>query len=378
MIEPERQRSTPAEVGPAAAPLEGADGSGAVDYRGLVEQIPAITYTRIHDRGSPAGQRTTYVSPQAARILGYAPREFLHDPQLWRTLRHPADRPRVLAAERAAEVTRQPFHAEYRMTARDGRQLWFRDDAVVLERSGSGGTLWQGVMYDVTAEKVAEEQARRAELRYRSLVETLPAVVFIDQLDERASNVYTSPQSERLLGYTTQDWDDDPDLWAKILHPLDRDRCIAAQARHVETAEPFDETYRVVARDGRILWVRDVAVIVYDEDGTPLYSQGFLLDITAQREAELALQAAVEREHEGAERLRQMDELRGTLLRRLSHDLRGPLTTILVAASTLERPGLSEEDVAEIVAGMADRARYMDRLLTDLLDPELPSATTPP
>lgn len=378
MIEPERQRSAPADLGPAAAPIGDAEGSGTVDYRGLVEQIPAITYTRIHDRSSQASQRTTYVSPQAARILGYAPTEFLHDPQLWRALRHPADRPRVLAAERTAEVTRQPFHAEYRMTARDGRQLWFRDDAVVLERSGSGGTLWQGVMYDITAEKVAEEHARRAELRYRSLVETLPAVVFIDQLDERASNVYTSPQSERLLGYTTQDWDDDPDLWAKILHPLDRDRCIAAQARHVETAEPFDETYRVVARDGRILWVRDVAVIVYDEDGTPLYSQGFLLDITAQREAELALQAAVEREHAGAERLRQMDEMRGTLLRRLSHDLRGPLTAILIAASTLERPGLSEEDVAEIVAGMADRARHMDRLLTELLDPELPSATIPP
>ncbi|HEX5949878.1 MAG TPA: PAS domain-containing protein [Actinomycetota bacterium] len=378
MIEPERQRRTRDVEGWGEANLGVAGSSDGVDYRGLVEQIPAITYTEVHDRTSPTGQRTTYVSPQAARILGYAPSEFLNDPQLWRKLRHPADRPRILAAERAAEVTRQPFHAEYRMTARDGRELWFRDDAVVLERSGAGGTLWQGVMYDITAEKAAEEHARRAELRYRSLVETLPAVVFIDQLDERASNVYTSPQSERLLGYTTQDWDDDPDLWAKILHPQDRDRCIAAQARHVETAEPFDETYRVVARDGRVLWVRDVAVIVSDEDGTPLYSQGFLLDITAQKEAELALQEALAREHEGTERLRRMDEMRGTLLHRLSHDLRGPLTAILVAASTLERPGLSEDDVAEIVAGMADCARHMDRLLTELLDPELRSAPTPP
>ncbi|HET9724959.1 MAG TPA: PAS domain-containing protein [Actinomycetota bacterium] len=359
-----------------AGEIRDADGAGTVDYRALVEQIPAITYTEIHDRVSPTGQRTTYVSPQAARILGYAPSEFLNDPQLWRTLRHPADRPRVLAAERAADVTRQPFHAEYRMTARDGRQLWFRDDAVVIERSGSGDTLWQGVMVDITAEKTAEDQARSAELRYRSLVETLPAVVFIDQLDERASNVYTSPQSERLLGYTTEEWDEDRDLWAKILHPEDRDRCLAAQARHVESAEPFDQTYRLIARDGRMLWIRDVAVIVHDDDGTPLYSQGFLLDITAQKEAELALQAALEREHEGAERLRQMDEMRGSLLHTLSHDLRGPLTAILMSASTLERPGLSEDDAAEIVRGMADRARHMDRLLTELLDPELPPPAT--
>jgi len=352
--------------------------TGAVDYRALVEQIPAITYTEIHDRTSPTGQRTTYVSPQAARILGHAPSEFLRDPQLWRTLRHPADRARVMAAERAAEVTRQPFHAEYRMTARDGRLLWFRDDAVIVERSGSGDTLWQGVMYDITAEKTAEEQARRAEIRYRSLVETLPAVVFIDQLDARASNVYTSPESERLLGYTTRDWDDDPDLWAKILHPEDRDRCLEAQARHVRTGEPFDQTYRVIARDDRTLWVRDVAVIVHDDDGTPLYSQGFLLDITAQKQAELALQEALDREHEGAERLRHADEARTRLLHTLSHDLRGPLTAILVAASTLERPGLSQADVTEILRGMADRARHMDRLLTELLDPELPAAPSPP
>jgi PAS domain S-box-containing protein len=369
VIEPELERSTPIGHDRPGQSLDVADGSVVVDYRALVEQIPAITYTEIHDHTSRAGQRTTYVSPQAARILGYAPSEFLHDPQLWRRLQHPADRPRVLAAERAAEVTRQPFHAEYRMTARDGRELWFRDDAVVVERSGSGDTVWQGVMYDITTERIAEEQARRAELRYRSLVETLPAVVFIDQLDERASNVYTSPQSQRLLGYTTQDWDDDRDLWATILHPEDRDRCLSAQARHVETAEPFDQVYRVFARDGRMLWIRDIAVIVYDDDGTPLYSQGLLLDITAQKEAELALQEALERERDGAERLHQMAELRSQLLHTLSHDLRGPITAILIAASTLERPGLSEEDAAEIVAGVANRARRLDRLLTELLDP---------
>ncbi len=266
-----------------------------VDYRTLVEQIPAITYTEIHDRSNPTGQRTTYVSPQVTRILGYAPSEFIADPQLWRRIRHPADRARVLAAERTSEVTRQPFHAEYRMIARDGRTLWFRDDAVILEH-GSGGTFWQGVMFDITAEKLAEEQAQAAERRYRSLIETLPAVVYIDHLDERASNVYTSPYSERLLGYSSQDWNTDPDLWVKILHPEDRDRAVRAQIRHAETGEPYDQTYRLIARDGRVVWVRDMAVVVHDEDGTPLYSQGFLLDITAQKEAEAALQEALERE----------------------------------------------------------------------------------
>lgn len=285
-----------AEHGPIDEGSAGPEPRRTVDYRTLVEQIPAITYTEVHDRSSPTGQRTTYVSPQVTRILGYAPSEFLADPQLWRKLRHPADRAKVLAAERTAEVTRQPFHAEYRMYARDGRLLWFRDDAVIVEEPGVGGTFWQGVMFDITAEKLAEEQAQAAERRYRSLVETLPAVVYVDHLDARASNVYTSPYSERLLGYTTEDWNADPDLWVKILHPEDRERAIAAQARHVETGEPYDQVYRLIARDGRVVWVRDMAVVVHDDDGMPLYSQGFLLDITPLKEAEDALREALARE----------------------------------------------------------------------------------
>ena len=344
--------------------------TGSVDYRTLVEQIPAITYTEVHDATSATGQRTTYVSPQSARILGHAPSEFLADPELWRKLRHPADRAKVMAAERTAEVTKRPFQVEYRMNTRDGRMLWFRDEAVIVEDPSTGGTFWQGVMFDITAEKMAEEQARKAEIRYRSLVETLPAIVYVDELNERALNVYTSPQTEWMLGYSLKDWADDRDLWTKIVHPDDLQRCIERQAHHVESGEPFDETYRIVARDGRIVWIKDVAVVVHDEDGTPLYSQWFLLDITAQKEAELALQDALEREHESAEQLRSLDDLKNTLLHTLSHDLKGPLTAIIGGATALRRPEIGEEDARELLDGMAARAKRMDRLLTDLLDLE--------
>lgn len=344
------------------------NGSGreVVDYRTLIEQIPAITYTEVH---GGAGQRTTYVSPQATHILGYTPQQFIEDGQLWRTLRHPADRASVAAAERTAEITRQPFHAEYRMHDRAGRQHWFRDDAVLVEEGG--GTFWQGVMFDVTAEKEAEQQAREAELRYRSLVESLPCMVYIDQLDERATNVYTSPQTDAMFGFTQQDWNDDPDLWlGKMVHPEDRERCRLAEAHHTETGELYDETYRILHRDGRILWVRDVAVVVEDADGIPLYSQGFLLDITSQKEAESELEHALEREHEQAEHLRSTDELKNTLLHTLSHDLKGPITAVLAATTALKRADVDESERQELLDGMAVRARRMDRLLGDLLDLE--------
>jgi PAS domain S-box-containing protein len=346
-------------------------GEGAVDYRTLVEQIPAITYTEVHDPRAPSGQRTTFVSPQASRILGHQPREFLSDPELWRKLRHPADRALVMAAERTADVTRTAFHAEYRMHDRGGRLHWFRDDAVIVEDSRSGGTFWQGVMFDITAEKEAEEQAHLAELRYRSLVESLPCVVYIDELDERATNVYTSPQTEAMLGYTQAEWTENRDLWlSTMVHPDDRERCREAEARHAETTEPFDEVYRIIHRDGHVVWIRDAAVVVRDEDGTPLYSQGFLLDITALKEAEANLEDALEREHEQSEQFRRLDDLKNTLLHTLSHDLKGPITAVLASTGALKRPDLGERERAELLDGMATRVRKMDRLLGDLLDLE--------
>jgi PAS domain S-box-containing protein len=350
----------------------GTDGgaNAAVDYRTLVEQIPAITYTEIHDPRMPSG-RPTFVSPQATRILGHTPQEFLDDPELWRKLRHPGDRATVMAAERTADVTKRPFHAEYRMHDRAGKLHWFRDDAVIVDHTGSGGTFWQGVMFDVTAEKEAEQQAREADRRYRSLVESLPCVVYVDQLDERATNVYTSPQTESLLGYTKDDWAAEPDLWAsKILEPADRERLLAAERYHAETGEPFDEVYRAVHRDGHTVWLRDVAVVVHDEDGIPLYSQGFLIDITPQKEAESGLQEALDREHSQADELRRMDDLKNTLLHTLSHDLKGPITAVLASTAALKREDIGEADRRELLDGMAKRVRKMDRLLTDLLDLE--------
>jgi len=135
-----------------------------------------------------------------------------------------------------------------------------------------------------TAAVAADSEAREIERRYRTLVEQLPLVVYVDALDEGSSNIFTSGQIEPLLGYAVSEWRDDPDLFVRTLHPDDRDRVLAAHARTHRTHEPLSLEYRLVARDERVVWVRDDGVIVLDDDGEPLYLQGYLLDITAERE----------------------------------------------------------------------------------------------
>ena len=125
--------------------------------------------------------------------------------------------------------------------------------------------------------------------RYRTLVEQLPLVVYVDALDAASSNIFTSAQVEPMLGYSPEEWLTDPDLFVRALHPDDRERVLAAHARTHATHERLSVEYRLVARDGRIVWVRDEGVIVVDDDGTPLYLQGYLLDITVEREAQQQL-----------------------------------------------------------------------------------------
>ena len=128
-------------------------------YRTLVESLPAITY--IAELGAEGPWH--YVSPQIQSILGFSSAQWLLDPCNWMNYIHPEDREIALAAEREFQVTRKLFKAEYRMRAADGRILWFRDEAVLLQTAEAGKPLMHGVMYDITDNKRLEEQLRHAQ-----------------------------------------------------------------------------------------------------------------------------------------------------------------------------------------------------------------------
>jgi diguanylate cyclase (GGDEF)-like protein/PAS domain S-box-containing protein len=125
--------------------------------------------------------------------------------------------------------------------------------------------------------------------RYRTLIEQLPLVVYVDALDEVSSNIFTSRQIEPLLGYSVEEWEHDAELFARLLHPDDRERVLAAHEHTRNTQEPLSIEYRLISRDGRVVWLRDEGVVVVDPDGRPLHLQGYLLDITREREAEAQL-----------------------------------------------------------------------------------------
>ena len=138
------------------------------------------------------------------------------------------------------------------------------------------------------------ERARPSVEGYRELVEGIPAMLYVDRPDEFSTNFYTSPQAEALLGYTQEEWGSDQDLWLRIIHPDDLEAVREENERSNIDGEPFHAEYRVVAKDGRIVWIRDDALLVRDEHGEPEYWRGIMLDVTAEKDAEEKLRWSLE------------------------------------------------------------------------------------
>jgi diguanylate cyclase (GGDEF)-like protein/PAS domain S-box-containing protein len=262
-------------------------------YRTFVETIPAMTYIQEIKDGTSA---TIYVSPQVEDIVGYTPEECTATPDLWKRILHPEDRDRVLAEDRHSHEIGKPFAMEYRQFARDGAVVWLRDEAMLVKDREGEPLYWLGVQVDISERKRAEEALKEAEDRYHTLVEQIPAVTYIDKATDGPDEpIYTSPQIETLLGYTPEEWLEGR-LWPERLHPEDKERILAADERfEVGGDESFSEEYRLIARDGSVVWVREDAVLLRNEEGEPLCFQGVILDITNQKMAEEALRGSEER-----------------------------------------------------------------------------------
>ena len=257
-------------------------------HRALVEEIPAILYVDSHDHHP----RSLYVSPQVTELIGYSPEEWMFDDTLWSRTIHPDDRERVREGWIRSVDSRAPFRSEYRFIRRDGRVIWVSDESrLVLDAAGEP-RYWQGVILDVTERRHAQEVARTSEARYQALVEGIPAVVYEMGPDDERRTLYVSPHVEQVLGYSREEWLDQPDIWMELLHPDDRELQLAAHDLHNETGEPWRREYRLIANDGRVVWVSDLATLMRDSEGQPRTWQGVMMDITAQKDAEEQLQFA--------------------------------------------------------------------------------------
>ena len=190
----------------------------------------------------------------------------------------------------------------------------------------------------------------RADARYRSLVEQIPAVTFIAQLAGDEIEFYVSPHIEALLGFSQQEWLSDPFLWFKQLHPGDRELCNREFARGCRTGGPFRAEFRALTRTGEVVWVRGEARMVR-EDGRPIFIQGVAYDITESKRAEEALRAT-------AEQVKASLAEKEVLLREIHHRVKNNLQ-VISSLLKLQSSHVQDRAALELFNDSRNRIRSM-------------------
>jgi PAS domain S-box-containing protein len=267
---------------------------GAPDLALLVDSVPELV-ARIDLEGT-----FQYVSAASRSLYGRDPEELIGTQSL--DLAHPADRAEV--ARRIAKLGEREGNEEQitgRVVRPDGSPLWVDVTARTIRDPASGELFIAFALREATERMQTESALSRVEARFRELVEWLPAVVYEAEPGPDGRFLYISPQVQEMLGYSPEEWMARPALWRESIHPEEVERVLELERKQAQESQETDRRttseYRMVHRSGRSVWVRDVARLSR-ADGSEPFWRGLLVDISAERNAQLALADAHER-HRG-------------------------------------------------------------------------------
>jgi PAS domain S-box-containing protein len=244
-----------------------------------VADLPSVVY--IHEGG-----RYVEIGPSVEHLTGIPREEWLRGDIVWEDLLHEDDRERIAAEGRRCRRTQESYRVQYRAAHRSGDLRYFREEAELVFDDRGEATHWLGLMIDITDLVETKQELWKVQTRYGALVEQIPAVVYVDLADEAMTTTYVSPRIEDMLGNTAQEHIEDPSCWERMIHPEDREAAVATYLEGRDSGAPFEMEYRMIATDGRIVWIHDSALVICDAAGEPALVQGVLLDITARKEAE--------------------------------------------------------------------------------------------
>lgn len=212
---------------------------------------------------------------------------------------------------------------------------------------------------------------RQAEAKFRTLVEQIQAIIYIVDLGKSRTLDYISPQI-RVLGFTPEEWLSQPDLHTRQIHP--DDRVLAQQMIEASrvTGTPLRHEYRMLTRDGAVMWFRDEAEFIKDDAGRNICMQGLLVDITRNKLAEEALRVSQEELRKLAAHQESIKEEERKRIAQEIHDELGGLLTgikayISVSIERATQAGVTPDPLLTDAAGLAkDAIETVRRVITDL------------
>lgn len=225
------------------------------------------------------GGRFTYASPSVVRLLGYDPVQLGNISQFERI--HPDDFKEAQRAWGQVAAGKQTFFT-VRFMHPDGGVRWLEVAASLIRYRGKPHVF--GIGRDMTGRKQAEEALRQAHQDYVTLVNSIDGIVWEADADTFVFN-FVSGQAERLLGYPTERWLTEATFWKDHIHPDDQGWAVDFCVQSTQQKRPHDFEYRMIAADGRTVWLRDIVTVVV-ENGKPSRLRGIMIDTTERKRAE--------------------------------------------------------------------------------------------
>jgi PAS domain S-box-containing protein len=267
-------------------------------YRLLAEEGPVIAFAvRLAHEPVPS-VTLEYLSPQLRDLVGYDIAAWRAEPARWLEIVHPDDRDQMAATFLRSLEHDDDYVDDYRIIAHDGRVVWLHTQARAIEHDEQGRpSLFQGIMLDVTDAREEAQELQASEELYRSFVEGMPAIPWVESVDPLTGAgrmTFIGPQTREWFGWSAEELLAEPDHLERMVHPEDRER-VMAYWREVETsgASEWRISYRMVARDGRVIPLLSHGTPLRDEEGRIRAWYGFAVSLDRTglgpvREADLA------------------------------------------------------------------------------------------
>jgi len=339
-------------------------------YRTLVSRIPDVVWTTDEEG------HVVFVSPNIEAICGYTQEEEyeMGEWMSWFDRVHPHDAKDAKAAYTALIKEGKPYNIECRFKRKDGSWVWLHDRSVAAyEKDG----VWyaDGLLSDITERKQAEAEIKKLKEKYESVIRNIPDTIYSCLPDKTCSMVFISERYKDWTGYSPQDFYRDPELWAKTVHPEDRDRALENYIEACRKKKAYLYEYRVIHKDtGQIRWVRDHGMPVTDEDGRLILFDGLLSDITERKQMEMRLSIFQQRLRSLASQISVAEERERRRLAAGLHDrVTQALALIKIKLGTLQKEPFFNNHSKQLheIRELVDETIQETRLLTFELSPPI-------
>ena len=297
-----------------------------------------------------------YISPRLKGFIGFSEDEFPNSISAWHSRIHPEDLELVKkVAQEHLEGRREIHEVEYRVYHKDGSIRWVHSRGKIHRDENGVPKRWDGIDWDITERKQAEEALRESEERYRLLVENAGDVIAIVQ---DGYFRFINRRATELLGYSLDELMPRP-FW-EIIHPEDREKVLESYSKRLRGEEtPAVYSFRVVDKEGNVKWA-EIHVVPISYGGSP-GALNFIRDITERKRAEAEMASL-------QEQLRQSQKMEaiGRLAGGIAHDFNN-LLTVIKGNSQLSLMDLQEGDPLkknlEEIRSASDRAADLTKQL---------------